>query len=389
MKNKSNHLLILLTIIIISFPSICFSKSVTVQGEYCDVYLGDLKNRIEFDEFGNTVRKKSIENGIRKIDKNYDFYFTDKCMADITSKYLEKLVIVSHTEKDRKICDKVKITLNTEVMNKYLIQNSCKMDVFDFLEIYSWSKEIDNILTKKSEKINIGLIIETKISDLRGNKGEQLENEQEQDFFDMINKNKDKYNLIDRKHLSKVLDEQKLSSAGITDVETVKLGKLLNLDIIVLRLIYENSQVTKVLKVDTGEVLLFKTYETKKEEGWVLYDKSEVGDFSYDKDSITRVSSKVFKVWWKWTYSKSYKDRDKDYIQFVNDKKLSTGDYNKREFQVVFDEIDCLNNTSKTIQSVIYNNEGESLLIHDYPNPEIRQIIPGTIGGKLLRIVCQ
>jgi hypothetical protein len=69
--------------------------------------------------------------------------------------------------------------------------------------------------------------------------------------------------------LSKVLEEQKLSSSDITDSDSVKLGKILNLDIIVLRLIYKDNKVTKVLKVDTGEVLLFKTYEPekKKEEG--------------------------------------------------------------------------------------------------------------------------
>ena len=83
----------------------------------------------------------------------------------------------------------------------------------------------------------------------------------------MIKLKKDKYKVVDRRHMTKILEEQKLSSSGLTDSETVKLGKLLNLDIIVLRMIYEESKVTKVLKVDTGEVLLFQTYdEGKKEE---------------------------------------------------------------------------------------------------------------------------
>ena len=109
----------------------------------------------------------------------------------------------------------------------------------------------------------MGLIIETKIPDLDGYKKEQLENEQEKQFFNMTVRNKDQYTLIERRHLNKVLEEQRLSISGITDTDTVKVGKILNLDIIVLRLIYENSQVTKILKVDTGEVLLSKTYDIR------------------------------------------------------------------------------------------------------------------------------
>jgi hypothetical protein len=100
-----------------------------------------------------------------------------------------------------------------------------------------WEFDIGNVLTKKSDKINIGLIIETKIPDLDVSKREQLENEEEQQFFDMTGRNNEKYKVVDRRHLSKILEEQKLSPSGITDSETVKSGKLLNLDVIVLRMI--------------------------------------------------------------------------------------------------------------------------------------------------------
>lgn len=286
MKNKFYSALILLTIIIVSFPSICFSKLKTVDGEYCDVYLGDLKNKKELEDFRKTVRAQSIEDGLDKLtipqhpqsaldlfDK-LDFFVTDKCISHVISNYLGKVVVVSHTENDRKICDKVKITLDPEVIDKYLSQDICRIRPIDI----RWEWAIDDILTKKTEKINIGLIIETKIPDSEVSKREQLENKQENQFFNMTvwcgkyDCNEGKYKVIDRRHLSKILEEQKLSSSGITDIDTVKLGKILNLDIIVLRLIYEGSQVTKVLKVDTGEVLLFKTYEDKKGE-------EEVRDF--------------------------------------------------------------------------------------------------------------
>jgi hypothetical protein len=229
----------------------------TVDGEYCDVYLGDLKNKKELEDFRKTVRTKSIENGLDKLtipqhpqsmidlfDK-LDFFVTDKCISHVISNYLKKVVVVSHAENDRKICDKVKITLDPEVIDKYLSQDICRIRPIDI----RWEWAINDILTKKTEKINIGLIIETKIPDLEVSKREQLENKQENQFFNMTVWNEGKYKVIERRHLSKILEEQKLSMTGLTDSDTVKLGKLLNLDIIVLRLIYEGSQATKVLGI--------------------------------------------------------------------------------------------------------------------------------------------
>jgi len=120
MPNKSNYLLILLTIIIISFPSICFSELKTIEGEYCDIYLGDMKNKQELEIVRKTVKTKSIGNGLHKLTDPLGHSFTDdgECFKHIVSNYLEKVVVISHTEKGRKICDKVKITLDPEVIDK-------------------------------------------------------------------------------------------------------------------------------------------------------------------------------------------------------------------------------------------------------------------------------
>lgn len=254
---------IFLFIIFFSFPSICFSELKTVEGEYCDVFLGDMKNKKELEKVRKSVTRESIKDGLRKHffdEEDKDWDILDECVHDIITQYLEKVVVISHTKKGRKICEKVELTLDPDVIKKYLSQKSCKN--YRPWELYrkGWSWDINDILTKKNDKINIGLIIETKIPDLDGYKKETLENEEEKHFHKMIELKKDKYKVIDRRHLTKILDEQKLSSSGITDSDTIRLGKILNLDIIVLRLIYENSKVTKVMKVDTGEVLLFKTY---------------------------------------------------------------------------------------------------------------------------------
>jgi len=265
-KNMNRRFLYLLVSLIsfpliTLFPSICFSELKTVVGEYCEIYLGDMKNKDELEKVRKTVRERSIINGLFKLyegDKHRVIH--DRCLRYVIGNYLGKVVVVSHTEKDRKICNKVKITSNPEVIRKYLRQDICIGSAEDYLYYGSWSNDIDNVLKKKSEKINIGLIIEVKIPDLEVSKREQLENEQEVHFFGMIKRNRDKYNFVDRRHLKNILDEQKLSLSGITDSDTVKLGKILNLDIIVLRVWYEGSVTTKVLKVDTGEVLLLKKY---------------------------------------------------------------------------------------------------------------------------------
>jgi len=47
MKKVSIIPLLLLTVIILSFPSICFSEIKTVTGEYCKMYMGDMKSKWE------------------------------------------------------------------------------------------------------------------------------------------------------------------------------------------------------------------------------------------------------------------------------------------------------------------------------------------------------
>lgn len=363
MTNKSHYLFISLIIFIFSFPSICFSELKTVEGGYCDSYLGKMNDKKELDKTRKFVRKMSLQNSVYKL---YDLFtiFYPKCMDYVISNYIEKVVVVSHTEKDRQICEIVKITVNPEVVDKYFGQENCRNTSLDSL-LNTWESDIDDVIIKKNEKINIGIIIETKILNVEGYKRELIENEEENQFFKITERNKDKYKLIDRRHLSKVLEEQKLSSSGITDSETVKLGKILNLDVVVLRMIYENSRVTKVMKVDTGEVLLFKIYETekKKEEGWVCYGSSDSGNFYYDKSSLVKLNNNVVRVW--------------DKIQF------------KKESIVNLYELDCLYNTNTLITVLEYNDNGYMLRQQVINNPKKELIIPDSKHDLLRKRVCQ
>jgi len=140
--------------------------------------------------------------------------------------------------------------------------------------VFDFDISPDKFPDREKKDITVGILIETKIANLGEHDRDNIESKEESQFhkiIELINlgyfelgKRGFKYKVVDRRHLKNILEEQKLSTSGITDSETVKLGKILNLDIIVLRLIYEKSQVTKVLKVDNGEVLLFKTYEDQK-----------------------------------------------------------------------------------------------------------------------------
>jgi len=282
-----------LMIIFISFPTVCFSKMETVTGESCKIYSGDLNNKGEYDSFLYFLRRESINNGGEKLKKYFvddsDLEMSENIYQDLIDNYM-KIEVISHNKVGRRICEKIKITLDPVVINEYLkeldreqkperelkkINQNERQDNTDkmyhgILRQGEWCEDLDKIIPLPAnlrEHLTIGIIIENKTLNLKDR--DSIENREESYFHRIIehknyfynSEHNKKYRVVDRKHLSKVLEEQKISSSGLTDTETTKIGKLLNLDIIVLRIIYEDSRVTKVLKVDTGEVLLFKTYK--------------------------------------------------------------------------------------------------------------------------------
>ncbi len=65
MKNKFQ--LLLSTILIVSLPSICFSELKTVEHEYCDFYLGDLKKQEEtLMSLERKIKQETIEDYVFK-----------------------------------------------------------------------------------------------------------------------------------------------------------------------------------------------------------------------------------------------------------------------------------------------------------------------------------
>jgi len=384
MKNKFQLLLMLSTILIVSLPSICFSELKTVEHEYCDFYLGDLKNKKKLNEFRKKIKQETIEDYVFKNISTSSFWIPDIWVSEIISKYIEKVITVSHTENNRKICDKIKITYDQEVWDKYI----SKMSVTYSNLPSSWEYDVNNVLKNKSDKINIGLIVETKIPGIDSLQKEKLENEQEEEFYKMTQwkENNDKYKYLDRRHLNKVLEEQKLSSSGLTDSDTVKIGKLLNLDIIVLRLIYNDRLLTKVLKVDTGEVLLFKTFEKRTLDNWVKYGEDKDNNLYFYKKigSNDKTEYKgIRRVWLKLVYT------DKGSLinlQFRRDNEFPTEGLEKLSHALSLFEIDCEKLSFQTNSFSYYNMVGEK--IYDDDTADSGNISPDSLLDLLREKVC-
>ncbi|HQH04558.1 MAG TPA: hypothetical protein PLZ82_04070 [Smithellaceae bacterium] len=384
MKNKFQLLLMLSTILIVSLPSICFSELKTVEHEYCDFYLGDLKNKKKLNEFRKKIKQETIEDYVFKNISTSSFWIPDIWVSEIISKYIEKVITVSHTENNRKICDKIKITYDQEVWDKYI----SKMSVTYSNLPSSWEYDVNNVLKNKSDKINIGLIVETKIPGIDSLQKEKLENEQEEEFYKMTQwkENNDKYKYLDRRHLNKVLEEQKLSSSGLTDSDTVKIGKLLNLDIIVLRLIYNDRLLTKVLKVDTGEVLLFKTFEKRTLDNWVKYGEDKDNNLYFYKKigSNDKTEYKgIRRVWLKLVYTDKGR---KNELQFRRDNEFPTEGLEKLSHALSLFEIDCEKLSFQTNSFSYYNMVGEK--IYDDDTADSGNISPDSLLDLLREKVC-
>lgn len=397
-----------MTVIVILLPSTVFSELKEITNEYCDVYSGDLKNKKSFDEFKKTVSEKAKENGLKKIFKEFRSpNIISDCIRNVINNYLEKVEVLRHTERTeengKKICEKVKITFNPKAISKYLSQESCLKDWGKAdKEFFDWCHDIDVVIPAKKEKLNIGLIIETKIPKINVHKKDVLEKEEEKQFWEMVEINKDKYNLIDKSSFIKVAKEQKIPLYGITDNDIFQLGKLLNLDVIVHRIISKSSRITKVRKISTGKVLLFTAYETgsdlsepeepgtkvseTKTSEWVKYGKDKSGTLHFYKKGDVNKDGNIVKVLNKWVFSKR---EISGAIQYRRDNRSSTKGYHKLSHMIYLSEIDCPNQSERILYIFVYDTDEKLLYSHNFRNPEWSFIKPESNGETILKAVCK
>lgn len=327
------YLLLTLILMIISLPSICFSEMVTVIGEDCyvDIDVKDDVNdlvilppplspqpespKMTRKRQRELVRHTSIFDGLMKI-KMYNEFWNDyeryigvnlnkpiesqkKSSTLIQEKYLENFKVISHTEKGKKMCEKVKFSIDLDVLqdviNSYKIKYSDKKrDRDELMDRFRKESEcrdkgygIEWLLKSyskydKKRIINVGVIVENRTKNRSEVETERLSDEVEKTvseclsfsttfdmnpdsptYFKTIPTNYTK--IIERRHLNKILEEQKLSVSGITEGNTVKLGKIENLDVIFLVIIYDDKTTTKLLNVEDGEVMYLSN---NKKEDW-------------------------------------------------------------------------------------------------------------------------
>jgi len=398
MKNKI-HLMLLLTVIIFLFPSICFAESKDFMSEYCDIYKGDVKNKKNLDAFKKSVSMKAKESVLKKFIKESQLSnTTPECIKNILDNYYEKVEVLRRMdradEQGRKICEKVKVTLNPDKIIKYLDQETCLKGWGAGKNYTDWCFDIDKVIPVKTGRLNIGLILENQIPNIDARQKEEMENVEERQFLDMVENNPGKYNVLDKSALLRAAEEQKISLNGITDNDILQLGKLLDLDIIVHRLIYKDSKVTKVRKISTGKILLSNTYKTETvsetpEPGtsdWVRYGEDKRGTLHYYKKGKVDSESGIVKVLNKWVFSKK---EISEAIQYRRENRLSTRGYDKLSYMVYLSEMDCSSQSERMLYLFLYNQDGKALFSHTYKNPEWTIIQPESNGETVLKAVCK
>lgn len=398
MKNKFQLILVLSMFMVFLLPSIGFPELKDVMGEYCDVYKGDIKNKKSLDEFKKTVSAKAKDSALKKLAKEFHTSnIHSDCLQYAVNNLLDKIEVLRHTERaeenGRNICEKVKVTYKTDVISKYLNQESCLKGWGAGKEYHDWCNDIDRVMPEKNGKLKVGLIVETKIPDLDEQKRDALESAEEKQFLEMMDANTDKYNVVDKSSFAKIAEKNKIPLSGITDSDILRLGKLLNLDVLVHRMIYKDSKITKVRKISTGKVLLNNAYETVKESSsepetsdWVKYGKDSRGTLHYYKKGSTDQENNIVKVLNKWVFSKREKS---DAIQYRRENRMSTKGYQNLSHMVYLSEIDCQNQSERMIYLYLYDTNGKSLYSHTFKNPDWTAIQPESNGETLLKAVCK
>lgn len=406
-------MLLFFIMIIFAFPPIGFSKSKEVVDEHCDVYKGDVKDKKSLDEFRKTVSVNAKEKAIQKLVKEFRLAdITSDCVSYTTNNLLEKVAVLKHTESagknGRNICDKVKIRYQPDVISKYLNQESCLKDRGAGKEPCNWCDDIHKVMLTKNGKLKVGFIVESKISNIDDHQKGTLEEEEEKQFYDMAAIYKDNYNVLDKSTFLKAAEKHKISLDGITENEILQLGRYLNLDVIVHRLIDKDNRTTKVRKINTGKVLLSKSYGTTialpesapesapapepepepepETSDWIKYGKDNKGTLHYYKKGNVDKDNNIVKVLNKWVFSKREKS---DAIQYRRESRLSTRGYEKLSHMVYLSEIDCQNQSERILNLFLYDANDKSLYSNTFKKPEWEFIQPDSNAESILKAVCK
>ena len=150
----------------------------------------------------------------------------------------------------------------------------------------------------------------------------------------------------------------------------------------------------RIILIVAGVICVFLlSCSDKKPEGktedktdrWVSFGQIEEGILYYDKTTVTNVSPNIIMVWTRVKLSKIGKDL---MIQDRKDNNQSIEGWDKLDRTMFLMEVDCMNNTTKKLELVCYNNEGSILSEDKISNMQINRVRPESMAETILRTVC-
>jgi hypothetical protein len=146
----------------------------------------------------------------------------------------------------------------------------------------------------------------------------------------------------------------------------------------------------RIILIMVGVICVFLlSCSDKKPEGktdrWISYWETEKGIFYYDRISVKKISPKIIKVLTRENLTKVGKDET---IQIRKDSHLPIKGWDKLDSTMLFEEVDCMNNTTKVLTLIQSDDAGNILFEYDIPNPEIQRALPESGIESLLNKVC-
>lgn len=109
----------------------------------------------------------------------------------------------------------------------------------------------------------IGVIVDVRVASLseqeRKDYSDMLSNRKQAELLKTYAIRRNEIKFVERSQLQPIIEEQKFAMSGLTETNTVQIGKLAGLDIIFLYTAFQTQTSFKAILVNTGEILAIQT----------------------------------------------------------------------------------------------------------------------------------
>jgi hypothetical protein len=220
----------------------------TIEYEKCGKYKGDMKDKKELNDFRRSEKETSIISGILSLTDPSKNKIKIECIKYILDNYLEKSVFLSHKEKDRNICNKVRITFDPDMVDEYLTQENCvvpETKTGDRWTYYGSSKSGDFYYDKSSiikvrpniikvwTKIKLSKIEKDRVIELRKNNDLPADDWGKLDYsiflcdLDCVNNTIKNMKIVDYNDEGKIIDNMDIANPQIEQIIPITMEELL------------------------------------------------------------------------------------------------------------------------------------------------------------------